>query len=141
MSSNRDSENDPLEGLLVDREAIDRERLAEVLDGLVAIDREDGDLLIQTGFHNLNSRAQMVALLLAKRAASTLDVIDEEELSMTSTDVEEYVDVSRTTIDAYGNEKLSFVTKDMNRGGYYVPVAALTKAIEYLQNARNTADA
>lgn len=136
MSSGDENGDDPLEELLVDKNEINRERLARVLRGLVGIDSESGELVIQPAFHELDSRAQMVALLLGKRAALNLGVIEDGQLSMSSSEIADYVDVSGRSIRTYGKDKLSFVSSDDSRGGYFIPTAALTQGIKYIEDAK-----
>lgn len=138
MTDDPDTDDgNPLNELLVDKNEVNQERLATVLSGLIGIDRESGELVIQSDFHNLDSRSQMVALLLAKRAGEVLGVIDEADILMNSSEIAEYVDVSSRSIRTYGSEKLSFVKTDQRKGGYFIPAASVSQAIQHLEQARS----
>lgn len=71
--------NDPLKSLIADAKQIDRERLADCLHGVVAVDSEGGDLLLLPGFVALKSaRFKLLVYLLGGKAAVLLGKRDQE---------------------------------------------------------------
>jgi molybdenum cofactor biosynthesis enzyme MoaA len=130
------NDDDPLKSLEMDRAEYNRERLAKVLNGIVAIDQESGDPIKLDHFKDLDSRRQLTAILLAKRAAHELGHILEEEVGMNSSELDNHVDVASSTIRLYAREKLSFVENDSDFEGYYIPQHQITKAIEFIEAAK-----
>ena len=84
-----DSTSDPLEALLVDAVAVDRERIAGVLAGKLALDRNSGAPVILPGFAELDGKAKLLSLLLAHRALELLGLKKDPSISP--------VDASRQT--------------------------------------------
>lgn len=127
-----DSEEDPLQRVVVDKEAINREQLADAIDGVLGVDGDSGELVPQSGYHKLDNKSRFVARLLARRAAVALDIIDEEEVGASSGDLAERMDPSSSTIQNYGS--LDFAANDDDHGGYYIPSHSVGLAIEYLSD-------
>lgn len=130
-------DEDPLESLEMDRKAYDRKRLAGVLEGIIAIDQESGDPIKLNHFKGLDSRRQLTAMLLAKRAAHELGHISEAELGMKSSELDNHVDVASSTIRLYAREKLSFIENDSVYGGYYIPQHQIAKAIDFVEEGKD----
>jgi hypothetical protein len=130
-----DSEEDPLQRVVVDKEAINREQLADAIDGVVGVDGDDGELVPQAGYHELSNKSKFVARLLARRATVALNITEEEEIGASSGDLAERMDPSSSTIQNYGS--LDFVANDDEHGGYYIPSHSVGLAIEYLSTNSN----
>lgn len=130
-------DEDPLKSLEMDRKAYNRERLAGVLEGIIAVDQESGDPIKLDQFKNLNSRRQLATMLLAKRASHELDYISERELGMKSSELDNHVDVASSTIRLYAREKLSFIENDSDYGGYYIPLHQIAKAIDFVEEGKD----
>lgn len=126
------TEEDPLQRVVVDKEAINREQLADAIDGVLGVDGDSGKLVPQSGYHELDNKSRFVARLLARRAAVALDIIDEEEVGASSGDLAERMDPSSSTIQNYGS--IDFVANDDNHGGYYIPSYSVGLAIQYLSD-------
>ena len=127
-----DSEEDPLQRVVVDKEAINREQLAATIDGVLGVDGDSGELVPQSGYHELDNKSRFVARLLARRATVALDIIYEEEVGASSGDLAERMNPSSSTIQNYGS--LDFVANDDDHGGYYIPSHSVGLAIEYLSD-------
>lgn len=127
-----ESEDDPLQRIVVDKEEINRERLADAIEGVLGVDGDSGELVPQPGYHELDNKSKFVARLLARRAAVALDIIEEEEIGALSGDLAERMDPSSSTIQNYGS--LDFVANDDEHGGYYIPSHSVEIAIEFLRD-------
>ncbi|MFC7044613.1 hypothetical protein ACFQH6_03555 [Halobacteriaceae archaeon GCM10025711] len=126
-----DDSNDPLEGLYVDGDEFDRERLFNALQGIIGIDRETGNPVFQSGYTELDGRGKFTAQLLYRVAADALDELEDEDLGAPASKFSDPAGVSDRSINNYG-EELKFVHHDEEKGGYYIPAFAIEEAIEYL---------
>jgi hypothetical protein len=129
-----DKQSDPLERIVADKDEVDRERLADVIDGIVNVDNDSGEVIVRSGYHDLDNKPKFVARLLASRAALELGFIDEDEVGASSGELAERMEPAESTIQNYGN--LDFVDNDGDRGGYYIPGHSVGLAIEFLENAQ-----
>ncbi|MEZ3143292.1 hypothetical protein [Halobaculum sp. MBLA0143] len=107
MSTKED--NDPLEGLVVDRDRASKEHVAEALGGVIDIG-DDGDLLKAPGFDPLNSKQRMIALLLGQWAACQLDLADERMLSLEY--LSDQLCLALPTIDTYVSDVSELVVSE-----------------------------
>lgn len=41
--------DDPLERIVADKESVNRERLADAIDGIVSVDRDTGEVIVRPG--------------------------------------------------------------------------------------------
>ena len=98
----------------------------------MGVDGDSGELVPQSGYHELDNKSRFIARLLARRAAVALDIINEEEVGASSGDLAERMDPSSSTIQNYGS--IDFVANDDDHGGYYIPGHSVGLAIEYLSN-------
>ncbi|MCJ0621390.1 hypothetical protein JZX76_18365 [Haloarcula hispanica] len=133
-----DEEEDPLERIVADKDAVDRERLAGAIEGIVNVDNDSGEVIVRPGYHNLDNKPKFVARLLARRAAFELDFIDESEVGASSGEFAARMDPSDSTIQNYGS--LDFVDNDEEHGGYYIPGHSIELAIDYLDQAKDDSD-
>lgn len=74
-------DTDPLSELLVDSAEVDRQAIANALRGVVGVGPKTKAVVTQHGFDALNSRQQVVALLLGAKVAHLLDVLDSDGLA------------------------------------------------------------
>jgi len=74
--------DDPLRDLVVDSVEIDRQRIADALRGVVAIDKS-GQVLPGTGFQRLDASQKILAFLLGRKVAVLLDMTEEEAIGPT----------------------------------------------------------
>ncbi|QKY18639.1 hypothetical protein [Halorubrum sp. CBA1229] len=116
MSEDRED----LEKLYVDQEDVNRKRILETLQGVVAIDSETGEMVPMAGFKNLSSRKKFVTYLLYRRAAKILGEISEEELGAESKEIAAIVNGNASTIRAYASD-MDYVETDKKNGGYFIP--------------------
>lgn len=137
MSEDEDQE-DPLKRIIVNKEEVNRERLANAIDGIFGVDGDTGELVPQPGYQDLDNKSKFVARLLSRRAALSLDIIEEEELGASSSDFAKRMEPSESTIKNYGG--LDFVDNDSEHGGYYIPAHSIDLAISHLQQAREESE-
>ncbi|MCJ0621385.1 helix-turn-helix domain-containing protein [Haloarcula hispanica] len=130
-------DDDPLKSLEIDRNQYDRKRMAKALEELVAIDNETGDPIILDSFQELDSRRQISALLLAKRAAHALEHIEEDEVGMKSSEIAERTNVAGSTVRRYASDKLSFISNDNGIDGYYIPRTKIGQAVDFITAAKD----
>ena len=130
-------DDDPLKELEIDRDKYDRERMADVLKQLVRIDQETGEPVKMEYFDDLDSRRRIVALLLARRAAHSLDLISESEVGMTSGELSDHAGAAGSTIRRYASDKLSFVENESDNSGYYIPRHKIKEAVDFLEEGKN----
>lgn len=76
--SNTDETGDPLDKLIVDENEINRELLATILNGVVTIGKQSGQIIRQPAFDDLVSKQQVAVLLLAHRVRYERDLVDSE---------------------------------------------------------------
>lgn len=138
MSDEDDSTEDPLEKIVENKDAINRERLANAIDGIVHVDENSGEAIIRDGYSELGNEEKFVARLLARRAAVELEYIDSDDIGASSSEFAERMDPTESTIQNYGS--LDFVDNDGERGGYYIPNHSVGLAINYLNEANPNAD-
>lgn len=134
MSGSEDE--DPLKSLLVDGQEINRERLARALSEYVLLDESSGEPIIQPEFRKLDTPRRIVAILLARRAAVSLDLLQDEEVGIQSGPLSEYAGAAGSTVRRYVSEKINFADADPNLGGYYIPTTKILQAIEFLEDAK-----
>lgn len=130
-----DSEEDdnPLKDLYVDGEEIDRERIRDVLSGLIGIDSNSGKPLFLEGFDSLNSKEQFTALLLYRQALSDLGDLDEDETpGAGSTYFADLLEVDGSTI-RHASSDLDFVTNNDDQGGYLIRSHNIRRAADWLE--------
>jgi hypothetical protein len=73
------SQEDPLRSLVIDADELDRARIAEVLRGILKIDKS-GRVLPDRGFRNLDARQKVLAFLLGRKVAVLLELTDTETI-------------------------------------------------------------
>src|SRR6266545_6789894 len=75
------SDNDPLARLLIDADEVDRVALSDALKGLISIDVKSGRPVPSGDYNRLRSRKKVLAVLLARKAAHLLAIVDSETLA------------------------------------------------------------
>jgi len=133
-----DTEDDPLERVVVDKDAVNRERLADAIEGVVAVDGDTGEVVTRPGYHDLDNKPKFVARLLARRVALELEIIEEDEIGDSATGFAERMNPSDSTIMNYGS--LDFVANDDEYGGYYIRGHSIGLAIDFLKSAKGDDD-
>lgn len=113
-------DSNDLENLYVDQEDINKKRILETLQNVVAIDSETGEMVPMAGFKKLSSRKKFVTYLLYRRAANILGEITEEELGAESKEIAKVVNGNASTIRAYASD-IDYVETDKKNGGYFIP--------------------
>lgn len=125
------NEADPLRELLVDAATIDREALAGVLKGRVAIDNRDGRLVLLGGYRALDSRKKVLTLLLAQKAATLLGASASESLSHGEVTETSGLPSGTVAPSLKNLKELRFAAQDQTKA-YFVPNAQLAPAIDFI---------
>ncbi|MFC7044614.1 hypothetical protein ACFQH6_03560 [Halobacteriaceae archaeon GCM10025711] len=127
-----DESENPLERLHVDADQINRELLADALEGVIGIDEDSGEAKHLAGYTDLDNIEKFVARLLYRVAAVDLGHFEDDEVGAESGAFGDVVGVDDSTIRQYVG-KLDFVENESERGGYYIPGYSLEAAVEFLQ--------
>lgn len=127
------SEEDPLENLYVDSTEVNKERLADALSGIIGIDREDGKSVMLEGFYDLNQSKKVFVYLLSRRAAYELGDIDESNLGLSASEIEDETGIPQGTIRSYCSES-QFVENSEEKGGYVIPGYGISQAIKEISS-------
>lgn len=128
-------EDNPLQRVVVDKNAVDRERLADAIEGIIGVDEDTGEVTPLDGYHDLDNKAKFTARLLGRRAALELGFIDEADVGDSSGGFADRMEPTESTIQNYSS--LDFVENDDDHGGYYIPGYAVGNAIQFLNNAQD----
>lgn len=128
-----EGEQTELDDLLVDRNEINKKRLAGALDGIIGVDQDSGELLTFNSFQDLNTQRRITAVLLGYRAAHELGVRDESDIGVNSERLSDIVGTASGTIRSYASQKLPFVESAPENGGYHIPQHSITDAISFLE--------
>jgi hypothetical protein len=75
------NDRDPLAELLVDARHVDRQAITEALRGRVSIDSESGRAVLLAGYSRLDAKRKILTVLLGRKAAQLLNVVDHETLT------------------------------------------------------------
>jgi hypothetical protein len=115
---------DPLKKLIVDVKALDRQRLVELLDGIVIISTE-GELSVLPKFSNLSTKNKVLALVLGRRASHALNFSEKD--SMTPKELEEASGLPGGTLRPLLMKMASASDRILvNKGGsYHIPNYAI----------------
>jgi len=123
--------NDPLEKLLFDKDKINRERLSELLEPFVGIDKESGEPIFRSNFSNLGERQKIVVYLLYRKAAVALGLLNKNEEGVKAKKLSESTGVNYNTARSLLSQE-SCIEKDKNKGGYLVPGYSFDMASEVI---------
>jgi len=126
------STKDPLEGLLLDADEVDRTTVAAVLRDLLGVDSKTGRVVLKPGFSRVTARQKMVAYLLGRKAAKLLGKTESE--AATVKDVQADTGLPRGTIAPKLRELLKAKTiSQVESGEYYVGPQQVGQAISELR--------
>lgn len=131
MTDDEDAEagdEDPLEDLERDKEAFERERLRDALQGVIEIDKATGAPIFLERFQQRTNKEKFVSLLLYRAALVKLGHVDEEAQAEDAEDFALDLPVAASTVKGYARD-LDFVEAD---DGYYVPDRLIPDAIDFL---------
>jgi hypothetical protein len=125
--------DDPLSKLVVDRHALDRELLAELLHPYVELHEDEPHIEFTLDGEKLKLRARMLIYLLARKALVATNLIEDEQVLPNK--IEEDTGWSggsiRPTLRSLLEQKL--IRRDRSEGGgYYVANNTLTRIGEVL---------
>lgn len=126
------TKEDPLKDLYEDKSAINRERLADALQGVIGIDEETGDPIYHTGYQELSNKKKFVAQLLYRSATVALEDREVSEQGGQSGDFAEHLGASASAVQNYASE-LDFIVNEEDKGGYVIPGYAIDQAINFIQ--------
>ncbi|QKY18636.1 hypothetical protein [Halorubrum sp. CBA1229] len=127
-----ETDTDPLQQVVVDKDEVNRERLADAIEGIIGVDNDSGEPVPLSDYHELGNESKFVVRLLARRAALALEFIEESELGVSSSELADRMDPSDSTIQNYGG--LDFVDNNEDHGGYFIPGYAVESAINHIEN-------
>lgn len=128
-----EDEEDPLERLYGDSDSIDRDRLANALEGTIEIDRKSADPIFLEEYDDLSGKKKFVAQLLHRRAAVALGEIENGEIGLTTDEVAENIEYSKSAVHNYAAD-IDYVENNDEKGGYYLRDFGINKAIELISN-------
>lgn len=114
-------DNNPLQRLIVDAEALDKEKLASLITGNLGISQA-GDVIILPGFNSLTTKSKILSILLAKKAAKVMGLIDTETTG--SKEITQKTGLPEGTV---GRELAELKNARLigNEGGYFIPDYAI----------------
>jgi hypothetical protein len=75
----RNVADDPLSGLLVKKQDLDRKLLSEVLMPYIRLDQDSGAIVTTPAFAKLTNAAKILVFLLGRKAAKTLGLLTQPE--------------------------------------------------------------
>jgi len=123
--------DDPLHALVLDAAEVDRAAIAGALKGRVGIDSKSGRAVLSPGFNGLDSRAKVMAVLLARKAAHLLDLADVETMAY-----KEVVEASGlppgTVAPSLKDLREGHLVAQNDAKAYYVPNAQINAAVGLL---------
>lgn len=128
---NSSPDSDPLRELLVDASKVDRQAIADALKERVAIDPSSGRLVLLPAYQALDARRKVLAILLARKAAVLLEVVDTEALA--NREIAELSGLASGTAapSVRSLKELRLVDQDENRA-YFIANARLFDAIRFM---------
>jgi hypothetical protein len=120
--------DDPLRALVLDAAEVDRAAIAGALKGRVGIDSKSGRPVLSPGFHALDARRKVVALLLARKAAQLLDLTDREAIG--HREIVEATGLPSGTVapTLKGLREARLVAQDDTKA-YYIPTSQINAAV------------
>lgn len=124
-----DGADDPLTSLYVDKDAFNRERLANSLRPYIGIDPGTGEPVFRGAWRKLSGKEKTTAYLLYRRASAALGDIPPDEIGLPAKDVAEETGLNYNSVRSYLST-LHYVDKSRERGGYFVPAYGITEAID-----------
>lgn len=127
---------DPLKGLLLDADEVDRAQLAQGLSGILGIDDKSGRVVLKPGFNELDTRRKALAFLLGAKAAVLLTKSSSEAVSPQS--LSQQTGMPKGTV----NPKLAklfedrMVSKTAN-GAYYLAPHQVGRALAEMRRGQD----
>lgn len=125
-------EDDPLEDLYVDETEINKERIRNALKGIIGLKRESGDAVFLSEYSNSSQQKKVLAYLLYRRVALEKGHIQDDELGITGSNLEEETGVPDGTFKPFFKD-LAFVVNESEKGGYFIPDYGISEAIDMLE--------
>ncbi|UIP00407.1 hypothetical protein Hbl1158_03315 [Halobaculum sp. CBA1158] len=124
------TEGNPLQTLEASQDDLNRQALADALDGLVKIN--GGEIHPSRGFGELTTNEKVIVLLLAQRAAADLGATEQEGLTANWISSGERADVTSTRVRQIFNE-YGFIYNGDDNGEYHVPGFRVEEALACLE--------
>lgn len=115
------SSDNPLQKLIVDEVALDKEKLVSLIMGNLGISKS-GEIVILPGFNSLSTKSKILSILLAKKAAKLMELAAEEKASIK--DIIQKTGLPQGTIGRELSE-LKDLRLVLSENGYYVPDYAI----------------
>ena len=130
------SEEDPLEGLYIDKKEIDRSRLTEVLLKFVGIDKETGDPHLRKPFYSLSAKEKVICFLLYRKAKMLLGRVSEENEGLSSKEISNLTGVKYNTVRGI-NSRVDLIVKKKVKGGFIIPSVNIIPAMNLLSEEKD----
>lgn len=124
-------EDDPLDQIFVDGNAMDRQLLAELLEPYLVIDKEDGRLYTKESYGELQSKDKILVALAARRAMADRDIVESSSLGPA-----ELSDLSRVpegTVKPAVRDLDEEDLIDNGDDGYHVQGPQIQRIVEYIK--------
>src|SRR3989344_1213747 len=115
------NDDNPLQKLMVDAEALDKGKLASLIMGNLGIS-QTGEVIILAGFNTLTTKSKILSLLLARKAAKVMGLTERETAN--TKDITQKTGLPDGTV---GRELFELKTARLisNENGYFVPDYAI----------------
>jgi len=124
--------NDPLQELVVDAAAVDRNAIASVLKGRIAIDSDSGRLVLSPSYNDLEARRKVLSVLLARKAAHLLKLAENEALTNKEVGEQTGLPPGTAAPSLKSLKELRLVSQDATKA-YYISNAQLSNAIGFIK--------
>lgn len=120
----------PLEDLVVDEEAINKELLYETLKPFVRIVRQSKQFTFTSEFNSLEPKQKIIVFLLGQKAKKSLRFVEDEKTNPKL--IASEIGLPEGTVYPYVRdlEKIAMLKND--NGKYYIPNYALEQAKNFL---------
>jgi hypothetical protein len=122
---------DPLRQLVVNASEVDRESIAQVLKNVIGIDSDSGRLVLMPDFTRMDARRKVLSVLLARKAAHLLGLVEDESLPNADVALETGLP-SGTAAPALKNLRELRLLAQNGLRRYYVPNPKLRYVVEML---------
>jgi len=127
--------SDPLTELLVDARHVDRQAITEALRGRISIDSQSGRPVLLAGYNRLDAKRKILVVLLSRKAAHLLTVVDKETLTNNEVVRESGLPPGTVASGLKNLRERRLVGQDEDRS-YLVPNAQLGNVITFI-NSQN----
>lgn len=136
-SQEAQSPSDPLESLLIDAAEVDRNRIADTLKDLIAIDANSGSVVFRPTSRRLDARQKILCYLLGRKVSYLLNR-SESEAAKPKTVIEETGMASGTVHPALKGLRENRLVSQAEDGAYLVAGHQIHDALELIRAEGDT---